>query len=173
MLKAGPATASELAAQWKEEGAGGLLFGGLPSFFQGLEPRIGSPDPKVYKDMIADHCSRDDAKVEFSTGNYNVVTTSEVEWKFVVEPETPLKWPLEERLMHDEANKGHMRKLLTPEQLKRRMDEQNRNLEAIGAEAMAKLTAFYETFAALDGVKEYLARRKKVWGLPGSRAQPA
>ena len=45
--------------------------------------------------------------------------------------------------------------------------------EAIGAEAMAKLTAFYETFAALDGVKEYLARRKKVWGLPGSRAQPA
>ena len=45
--------------------------------------------------------------------------------------------------------------------------------EAIGAEAMGKLTAFYETFAALDGVKEYLARRKKVWGLPGSRAQPA
>ena len=37
---------------------------------------------------------------------------------------------------------------------------------------MGKLTAFYETFAALDGVKEYLARRKKVWGLPGSRAQP-
>ena len=37
---------------------------------------------------------------------------------------------------------------------------------------MAKLTAFYEKFAALDGVKEYLAKRQKVWGLPGSRAQP-
>ena len=45
--------------------------------------------------------------------------------------------------------------------------------KAIGEQAMAKLTAFYERFAALDGVKEYLARRQKVWGLPGSRAQPA
>ena len=44
--------------------------------------------------------------------------------------------------------------------------------EAIGAEGMAKLTAFYDTFKELDGVKEYLARRQKVWGLPGSRAQP-
>ena len=42
-----------------------------------------------------------------------------------------------------------------------------------GAEAMGKLTAFYDRFAALDGVKEYLERRQKVWGLPGSRAQPA
>jgi len=44
---------------------------------------------------------------------------------------------------------------------------------AIGAPAMAKLTAFYERFAALDGIKDYLARRQTVWGLPGSRAQPA
>ena len=43
VLKAGPATASELAAQWFAQGAGQLLYGGLPSFFQGLEPRIGSP----------------------------------------------------------------------------------------------------------------------------------
>ena len=45
--------------------------------------------------------------------------------------------------------------------------------DAIGEDGMAKLTAFYDKFAALDGVKEYLARRQKVWGLPGSRAQPA
>jgi glutathione S-transferase len=44
--------------------------------------------------------------------------------------------------------------------------------KAIGEEAMGKLTAFYDRFAALDGVKEYLARRLKVWGFPGSRAQP-
>ena len=66
--------------QWKDEGAGDLLFGGLPSFFQGLEPRIGSPDPKVFKDMVADHCARNDAQVEFKPGNYSEVTTSEVEW---------------------------------------------------------------------------------------------
>ena len=49
--------------QWKEEGAGDLLFGGLPAFFNGLEPRIGSPDPKVFKDMQTDHCGKPDAQV--------------------------------------------------------------------------------------------------------------
>ena len=126
VLKAGPATASELATQWATEGAGDLLYGGLSSFFSGLEPRIGSPDPKVFKDMMGDHCSRSDAQVEFTTGNYSVVTTSEVEWKFVVEPETPIKWPLEERLMTDEATKRNMRKLMRPETLKKRMNEQVR-----------------------------------------------
>jgi glutathione S-transferase len=44
---------------------------------------------------------------------------------------------------------------------------------AIGAEDMAVLEAFYDRFAALDGIKEYLAERPKVWGMPGSLAQPA
>ena len=110
--------------------------------------------------------------MEFTTGNYSVVTTSEVEWKFVVEPETPLKWPIEERLyathcvalmalmalmnhhaslmtdhssliahpaslrMHDEANKGHMRKLLPVDILKRRMNVQNKQLAALGADLL-------------------------------------
>jgi hypothetical protein len=78
ILKAGPATAAELAEAWKTEGAGDLLYGGLPAFFQGLEARIGSPDPKILKEMMADHCSRPDSQVEFTTGNYSVVTTSEV-----------------------------------------------------------------------------------------------
>jgi hypothetical protein len=136
VLKAGPATASELATQWASEGAGDLLFGGLPSFFSGLEPRIGSPDPKVLKDMMADHCSKPDSQVEFTTGNYSVVTTSEVEWKFVYEPDTPLKWPLEERLMNDEKTKHHMRKLLPVEVLQKRMDAQNKLLEALGADQL-------------------------------------
>lgn len=45
--------------------------------------------------------------------------------------------------------------------------------DLIGAEAMAKLSAFYDNFAALDGVKEYLAGRPKQWGMPGSLANPA
>merc|ERR1719174_3207269 len=45
--------------------------------------------------------------------------------------------------------------------------------DALGEESMGKLQAFYDKCAALDGVKEYLGRRQKVWGLPGSRAQPA
>ena len=56
----------ELADTWAAEGAGDLLFGGLPDFFSGLEVRIGSPDPRVLKDMMADHCSRADAQVRGS-----------------------------------------------------------------------------------------------------------
>ena len=48
--------------------------------------------------------------------------------------------------------------------------------EAIGEEAMGKLTAYYDAFAALDGIKEYLAKRPVFpggkFGLPGSRANP-
>ena len=44
---------------------------------------------------------------------------------------------------------------------------------AVGADGMGKLQTFYDKFAALDGIKEYLARRPKVWGVPGSKANPA
>ena len=44
-LAASPA--STCARGTETEGAGSLLYGGLPAFFNGLEPRIGSPDPKV------------------------------------------------------------------------------------------------------------------------------
>ena len=121
ILRAGPATASELATQWKAEDAGELLYGGLPAFFSGLELRIGSPNPNILRDMQADHCDRADSRIEFKTGNYSVVTTSEVEWKFVVQPETPLRWPIEERLT-TEGKKDHMRKLLPEEILRRRME---------------------------------------------------
>lgn len=43
---------------------------------------------------------------------------------------------------------------------------------AIGDAGMAKLQAFYDGFAALDGVKDYLAKRPTTWGVPGSKANP-
>jgi len=42
--------------------------------------------------------------------------------------------------------------------------------EGVGEEAMAKLLGFHERFAALDGVKEYLANRPQKFGAPGSLA---
>ena len=33
---------------------------------------------------------------------------------------------------------------------------------------MAKLQVFYDKFAALDGVKEYLGARPTVWGMPAA-----
>jgi lipocalin len=60
--------------------------------------------------MKADHCEKPDSQVEFTTGNYSVVTTSEVEWKFVAEPHAPIRWPLEKRLI-DNGQSDHMRKV--------------------------------------------------------------
>ena len=45
--------------------------------------------------------------------------------------------------------------------------------ELVGEEGIGKLTAFHGKFAALDGVKDYLAKRPKQWGMPGSLANPA
>jgi len=45
--------------------------------------------------------------------------------------------------------------------------------EMVDKADLAKLEAFYAAFAALDGVKDYLAKRPTTWGMPGSYAQPA
>lgn len=45
--------------------------------------------------------------------------------------------------------------------------------ELVGEEGIGKLTAFYDRFAALDGIKEYLTNRPTKWGMPGSLASPA
>jgi len=44
---------------------------------------------------------------------------------------------------------------------------------AVGEADMAKLQAFYDKFAALGGIKEYIGARPKVWGVPGSKGNPA
>ena len=43
---------------------------------------------------------------------------------------------------------------------------------AVGEAEMGKLKAFYAKFAEFPGVKEYLEKRPKTWGMPGSKAQP-
>merc|ERR1719271_677498 len=45
--------------------------------------------------------------------------------------------------------------------------------EMVDKADLAKLEAFYAAFAALDGVKDYLAKRSTTWGMPGSYAQAA
>merc|ERR1712054_474762 len=44
--------------------------------------------------------------------------------------------------------------------------------EAVGADGMAKLQTFYDKFAELPGIKEYLAGRPKQFGVPGSKLNP-
>ena len=70
---------------------------GLSTFFSGLEGIVGSPDPNVLEAMRAEHSNGPDSFQLFTTANYGVTTTSEIEFHFVAEPEQPPAsgWPAE------------------------------------------------------------------------------
>jgi hypothetical protein len=94
--------------------------GDLTTFFGGLEAKIGSPNPKVRQAMDAEHTQASDSQLEFRTSNYEVTTTPEVEWRFVVSPERDnFAWPQEEKL-RDEPDK--MRQPMPIAELQRLLD---------------------------------------------------
>ena len=61
-----------------------MSYGGLNTFFGGLESLIGAPNPSITEAMRREHCEAPDSRLIFTTGNYKLSTTSEVEWLFVV-----------------------------------------------------------------------------------------
>ena len=97
----GAATGEELESKFA--GALELSYSGLDTFFGGLEGIVGSPNPKIKEGMEHEHTRgpSTESKDWFTTGNYSVTTTSEVEWAFVVEDgATPAQfglpaWPVE------------------------------------------------------------------------------
>jgi hypothetical protein len=68
-------------------------FATLDEFFRGPEALIGVPNPKIMEGMEKEHCSRDNATVRFNSPNYNVWTTPELEWEFVVKPVAGKAYP--------------------------------------------------------------------------------
>ncbi|CAK0880935.1 unnamed protein product [Prorocentrum cordatum] len=60
-----------------------MSYGTQCEFFAGLEDLIGSPDPKVERAMMREHCNAEDSNIEWTTENYKVTTTPEIEWHFV------------------------------------------------------------------------------------------
>ena len=102
LAQRGAATATELHNKFMDEGMGfDLEYLGLKSFFAGLEAVVGAPSPQVLEGMRRDHCENEDSTIPFDTPNYKMVTTSKIEWWFVVDPERGLKemrlesWPAE------------------------------------------------------------------------------
>ena len=67
LQKAGAATTSEV--QSKFAGAVELSYGGLDSFFGGLESVVGSPNPKLLEAMADDHMNNTESTDEYLTGN--------------------------------------------------------------------------------------------------------
>ena len=88
-----------------EEAAFTLAYGGMDTFFGGLERLLGPPSPNLQEAMRREHCASADSKEYFTSANYGVTTTSQIEWLFVVEPQDGLRklrlaaWPHEQKLL--------------------------------------------------------------------------
>lgn len=92
-----------LQEKFTMSGVGMLSYSGLNTFFGGLEAKIGAPDPKIEEAMKAEHLESLDSQQLLETSNYEIQTTSEIEYKFVVMPDQmpPTmngKWPIEDKL---------------------------------------------------------------------------
>ena len=97
-------------------------FGALDVFFDGLDGRIGLPNPNVIKAMEEEHCSRDDSDSDFETTNYGGTRTRpKIEWQFVNSPDPTYVYPgqgpshverkqmgLEHFVNHETALKGNL-----------------------------------------------------------------
>ena len=93
-------TSGEMQAKFSQECRGMLEYGSLSVFFGGLEGLVGSPNPKVMEAMTEEHSARSDSERDFTTSNYDLRTTSAVEWAFVATPDKPPEggWPVEEKI---------------------------------------------------------------------------
>ena len=63
-----------------------LSYGGMSSFFGGLDSLVGQPASSLDDAVLAEHTRAQDSHAEFSTSNYSTVSTSEVEYWFVNDP---------------------------------------------------------------------------------------
>lgn len=51
------------------------IYGDIGAFYDGLEGKIGVPNPKVLKAIKDEHCASNDSKEDFKTSNYNITTS--------------------------------------------------------------------------------------------------
>ena len=132
---ASAARAEALCKEYVETGAGMLYLGGLTSFYASLTARIGSPDPKILEAMMKEHCSTPDSQIEFTT--FYLTTTSEIEWKFVTQPDADVQWPVEKLLKQDANAADKMRKPTSAEALHGNMQQINAQIEELGADPVS------------------------------------
>ena len=129
-----PATGAELHGRFVQDGAAFTMrYGDLSTFFGGLEAKIGAPSPNVHLTMEEEHVAASDSRDEFTTSNYEVTTTPEIEWRFVVvatDRRLPdVEWPTEQKLR---GTPGKMRRPMPLGTLRERLDHVNRQLMATG-----------------------------------------
>ena len=93
-------TLGEMQDKFSQDTKGILEYGSLNSFYGGLEAKIGSPSPKVMEMMAEEHTARGYSTRTFTTINYDVATSSAVEWQFTTTPDAPPAggWPIEKKI---------------------------------------------------------------------------
>jgi hypothetical protein len=77
-------------SKFSGDGSGGqitMVYGNLDEFVEGLETKIGLPNPRVFEGMEQEHMERADSRDEFTAWNYGLTTTPHVEWEYVVFPD--------------------------------------------------------------------------------------
>ena len=137
LVAARAATATELASKFvSEDGAHSLSFGDQKSFFGGLERLIGPPAPSAFEAMEREHTASSDSLNLFTSLNYGVTTTAQVEWWFVVEPERNEVWPVEAKLA---GAPDKRRKPLASRQLDAAVAKINAKLDALGESLLLRV----------------------------------
>ena len=101
-----------------------------------LKGIIGTPDPRVLSGVEDEHCSKADSLTPFTTSNYSVTTTSQLEFWFVVNPQLGLQitgregYPAERQSTL--AQGALARRPLPPSAFQERLDAFNSRLAAVG-----------------------------------------
>ena len=111
-----------------------LAYTGRSTFFGGLESLIGLPTPNLRMAMEAEHCASADSQDEFTTSNYGITTTPEVEWHAVVDPHAGLA-ALKRKEYPSEtygATGEHMRKLKPLDKFLPALERTNASLRKLG-----------------------------------------
>ena len=136
-----PASGAELHSKFVQAGNSFTMnYSALSTFFGGLEAKIGPPNPKVRAAMVSEHTAAADSQDEFTTGNYCVTTTPQLEWWFVTEPERDgVLWPLEKGLRGSEEK---MRQPLPLNELRARLEVENAKLRKLGESPLIEEEAF-------------------------------
>lgn len=60
-----------------------MACGGIEDFHEGLTGRIGMPHLKFMDAMRQEHCEKVGCNTSFTTGNYQITTTSRQEWLYI------------------------------------------------------------------------------------------
>ncbi len=113
---------------------------------------VGSPHPNVHEAMRLDHTKHDDSNTSFVTHNYEVTSTSAIEYRFVAEPDNPPAdgWPVEEKLRRALAGADESLSELRASGARERIPEPLEKMQAAVDECNVKLKAMDEPDLLLD-----------------------